>query len=332
MSFVYITDETAYIKKQNNTYLVTQNDEIKLKIPSNQLEGLVIFDKVQISSQALVALLRQGVFVTWLSSTGEYVGRLESPQFVNVSKQKQQLRLTDNPEFCLQLAKKFVLAKINNSNALLYNYNRRRRLELIITNMAKMNSLKKTITNATEISKIRGYEGYIAKTYFEALSAITPDYLPFKKRSKQPPKDMFNSMLSLGYTLLHQEIQTTAIQNGLHPYFPFYHTASSGYPALAFDLIEEWRAPIIDSLVLALINNKQIFPHDFDKPLENGAVYLSYEGRKKFISAYNKKMLTINSYCGSAYSYRHTLNWQAKSLCQAILQENVDLYQPILMR
>ena len=332
MAFVYIVDESAYVRLSGSQYLITQNDEVKLAIPAAKLEGLVLFDRVQITSQALIAMLRQGVFVTWLSGTGDYVGRLESPHFVNVSKQKRQIMLSDNINFNLHLAKKIVFAKMYNSGAVLYRYNRERNIPLVVKNYNIIKAMRNKLATETDIAKVRGYEGYVAKLYFEALGQLVPLTFAFKGRSKKPPRDPFNSMLSLGYTLLQYELQTIIVQQGLHPYFPFYHVARSDYPALAYDLIEEWRAPLIDALVLSMIVKKEIVATDFDKPCKNGAVFLSYEGRKKFIAAYDKKMLTMNKYAGSNYSYRHTLNWQVSNLVKCLEIGSAEEYQAILIR
>lgn len=332
MAFLYVTEEGTYIKLKSNRYVVMKQLETIVDIPCESLEGLVIFDKVQISSQAIAAILQQGVFITWITGRGEYIGRLESPFATNVDRQKQQMLLSMNDEYKLAIAKQFVNAKVNNSIVLLRRYNRERMIESVYNKMGIMSSLKNKIPKISTIDALMGHEGYLAKLYFEALAVIVPEKFRFRGRSKNPPLDMFNAMLSMGYTLLQYEIQTSVINYGLNAYFSFYHTATSRYTALAYDLIEEWRAPIVDSLVLSLMSSNQININDFSPKLPNGAIYLNHEGRKKFIIAYEKKMLSINQYCGASYSYRHTINWQVESLIKSIMANDASLYEPIIIR
>lgn len=132
-----------------------------------------------------------------------------------------------------------------------------------------------------------GYEGNASKVYFKSLGQLVNSNFKFYNRSKMPPRDPFNAMLSLGYTLLLYEIYTAISLKGLNPYAGFMHKDKQGHPALASDMIEEWRPVIVDSLVMKLIQNNDILLNDFYN--DGDAVLLTKSGLKKFIQSFEKR-------------------------------------------
>lgn len=332
MSFAYITEDGARIQKKGNKFIIGRNLETIMEIPAEVLEGLVLIEDVQVSSQAMVELLKRGIPVTWISSVGKFFGRLESTQHVNVFKQKQQMLLQDLP-FSLELGKKIIFAKVHNQIIVLRRYNRRMQLENISRIIRNILATRKNINSAKTKEQLMGYEGIIARLYFEALGKIVPKEFVFTKRNKQPPLDPFNSMISFGYTLVMYEIYTAIVNQGLHPYFGFLHALKNHHPALASDLLEEWRAVIVDSLALNLIKHKEITLDHFQPPSnDNNGIYLTREGRNIFLKAYERKMRTINQYHDNKKSYRHTLNDNVQLYSQALMDENVSIYKPIFIR
>ena len=161
---------------------------------------------------------------------------------------------------------------------------------------------------------------------------MTPPPFSFASRTRRPPRDAFNSMLSFGYTLLMYEIYTALCNRGLSPYFGFYHALKNRYPALASDLMEEWRPVLIDSMVMSLVHHHEVQPEHFMRSEENGGVYLTREGRAIFLSAYEKKLRTMNCYLAGEHSYRKSLTVQAKKFSQALMAEEPDIYEPIRIR
>ncbi|MBB5335493.1 CRISPR-associated endonuclease Cas1 [Pectinatus brassicae] len=331
MSFAYITEEGARIQKKGDKFVVGRNLETIMEIPAEILEGLVLIESVQVSSQAMVAFLQQGIPVTWISSMGKFFGRLESTQHVNVAKHRQQMLMQDT-SFAIELSKKIIAAKVHNQIILLRRYNRRQqsdKIRIIITNIL---AIRKNIITAENKEQLMGYEGIIARLYFEALGQIVPQEFTFSKRSKRPPLDAVNSMLSFGYTLVMYELYTAIENNGLHPYFGFMHALKNHHPALASDLLEEWRSVIVDSMVLGLIQHSEIKIEHFQKSETNGGVYLTREGRNIFLRAYEKKMRTVNKYEESKKSYRYTLNKHVNIFSQALITRDTAVYFPIFIR
>jgi len=180
-----------------------------------------------------------------------------------------------------------------------------------------------------------GYEGIIAKEYFKNISIIIQPEFKFKGRSKRPPKDPFNSMISLGYSILLNEIYAKLEGKGLNPYFGFMHKDKEKHPTLASDLLEEWRSVLIDSLVVAMINGNEIKKEDFYMTNEENGVYLKKEGFKKYITKLENKMRNDNkylSYINYAVSFRKALDLQINELVKAIELENADIYKAIEIR
>lgn len=178
--------------------------------------------------------------------------------------------------------------------------------------------------------ELMGYEGIISRIYFAALGNIIEEPFKFAKRTKQPPQDPFNSMLSLGYSMLFNEILSNVIAVGLHPYVGFMHRIAKGHPALVSDLMEEWRAVVVDSMVLAIVKRNMI-GYDMFEINEDGC-FLDSEARKVFLQAYNKKLRSNNQYLEIKQTYRESLKQQCRKYVSALLHEDADLYTPMELR
>lgn len=331
MSYVYLTEENAKLQKRGNRYVVGRNLEVILEIPAEILEGLVLIGDIQVSSEAMTSLLEQGIPVTWLSHKGKFFGRLESTMHVDVFKQQKQVMLQDS-DFFLAMARKTVAAKIHNQLTVLRRYNRRANLPAVEKDIKMILALRNHVQAAENREQLMGFEGIIAKTYFSALGKIVPEEFSFSKRSKRPPLDAFNSMLSFAYTLLMYEVYTAIENHGLSPYFGYLHALKNHHPALASDLMEEWRAVIVDSMVMGLVSHHEILPEHFEHNASNNGVYLTREGRKIFIRSYEKKLRQLNKYMNTERTYRQSIDAQVGGFTQALMAENIDIYQPLLLR
>ncbi|WP_416181868.1 CRISPR-associated endonuclease Cas1 [Acidaminococcus timonensis] len=331
LSFAYVTEKGTLITHKAGRFVVSRNSEVLMEIPEETLDGLVLIDTVQVSSQAMVSFLHLGIPVTWLSTTGKFFGRLESTSHIRIFKQRQQFLLQDSP-FALEICRKTLFAKVHNQLTLLRRYNRERdipEVKMDIRNIAMMGT---RLREARSRDELMGYEGISAKIYFSALGKlITPDF-HFDGRSKRPPRDPFNSMLSLAYTLILYELFTSITNEGLHPYVGFMHALREDHPALASDLLEEWRPILADSFVLSLVQHHEILLEHFYRDEENGGVFLTSEGRKIFFRAYERKMRSTNQYLQGTHSYRRSLAYQAAQYSQALMGEDASIYEPIWIR
>lgn len=330
MTRLYVTEPGSRVSKEGGHIVVSRENEKLCEVPSETLEGVTVTDRVQVTSSAISIFLAKKIPVTWLCSGGKYCGRLESMQSQDVLRLKEQFDICDDKDFCLQLAKKTVDCKIHNQRTILRNYNRRSQIEKVDSIYKKIKILSEKICGADSVKAVMGYEGSVARLYFQALGLVLPEEFFFAKRTRKPPRDKFNAMLSLGYTLLLNDFYT-AIQNaGLHPYVGFLHVLRNGHPALASDLMEPWRPVVVDALCLSLIAHK-IISSDLFEETERG-VFFSRDGRKTFIKEYERKIESVNAYFGGKYSWRHTIQMVCDSYKTVIHQKNIDALKLLEIR
>lgn len=191
--------------------------------------------------------------------------------------------------------------------------------------------MQRKIENTKDISQLMGIEGYVARLYFKGISNIISEDFKFKGRNKRPPKDPFNSLLSLGYSILLNEITGNLEAVGLNPFCGFLHQDKEKHLSLASDIIEEFRAPIVDSLALNLCNNKFKI-QDFS--YEDGGVYLKENILKIYIEELEKKLMKEQNYREDikAISFRKAIYLQCRDLVNSIEELNPKLYKALWLR
>lgn len=185
------------------------------------------------------------------------------------------------------------------------------------------------------MDEVLGYEGMAAREYFKALSKIIREEFAFDGRSRQPPLDAFNSMISFGYTIVFYEIFAEVESRDLSPYIGFIHKIKRNHPALVSDMLEEWRALLIDSTILSLIQGNEISIDEFSRDEETGAVYLSDNAIKLCVRKIEDKMrkeINYLEYLDSPVSFRRAIWWQIKSLAGCIDNGSFEKYQPLKIK
>ena len=310
-------------------------DDMESSIPLEQLNGLVLFGNAHVSTGTFAKLLTMGIPTTLLSNTGQFFGRLESTRHTNIMRQRQQFRLGENNGFCISLAKSILSGKIHNQIVILRRYNRYRNIIGVQMIIERLQALKLGIDRAQSLSNILGYEGNAAKLYFNGLSKLVDDDFKFLGRNRMPPRDPFNSMLSLGYTLLMYELYSAVVNKGLNPYAGFIHKDKHGHPSLASDLMEEWRTVIVDSLVMYLVEKNILFHTDFYTDNQSGGVFLTKKALKIFVKEFEKKIRTEADYlikASSRMSFRRAIVHQIADLCSAIESGDASMYEPVKLR
>lgn len=335
MSFLYVTDYDANLSIKDGSVVLKSKTSEDRELPVELLEGVLIYGNASLTKECSRILLQKGIPVTFLSKSGTFFGRLESTKHVNIIRQRAQFRKGDEPDFCLGFAKRVIEAKINNQIVVLRRYNRHRDAEMAEQKICRMTINKKKIVACTAIDMAMGIEGICARYYFEALSLLVDDPFKFTGRSKMPPRDPFNSLLSLGYTMLMYEAYTAASNKGLHPYAGFLHKDRVSHPALASDLIEEWRAALVDSLVLNQLNSGAFKPEDFEKDEETLGINLTRDALRKFIRAFEEKLSAKSKYLEEAtypMAFRAAVTHQAGNLAKAIESGDFSVYKPLLLR
>lgn len=335
MGILYLTTEGSKVRKDGGRIVVCVGNERVNEIPIEQVDAVVVFTGAHLTEELMVEFLKRGTAVTFLSSRGQYYGRLEPVQSVDVLRQMRQAALTENEDFCLGISKEFISSKIHNQITVL-RWFFKNRPDLSNSDLDALKVLHNKIKESGSINEVVGYEGNAAKIYFSCLSTLCNPEFKFAGRTRQPPKDAFNSMLSYGYTLLMYEIYTILGKHGLYPYFGFLHRPKRGHPALASDLMEEWRPVIVDAFVLHLANKGSYKSIDFEVDSASGGVFLCKEQSRDFLKRYEKRVITQiknnDEDSEQVFNYRLQIDKQVTMLAKAIDEGDYRLYKSYRIR
>ena len=333
MSVLYITENGAVIGVDSNRLTVKYKDGLLKSLPIETIEGITLLGKNQLTTQCMEVCLAKGIPVSFFSKGGKYYGRLMSTGHVKAELQRKQASLYDT-DFAVELSKRIIIAKIINQITVLRRYSKSKNIN-VDSCVFNMQNSKKKINEVGTIEEIKGYEGTAARLYFEGLSRCIEIDFKFKGRSKRPPMDEFNSLISLGYSVLMNDLYSEIENRGLNPYFGILHRDSEHHPTLASDLIEEWRAVLIDSLAMSMINGHELKKDDFYFDYEDPGCFLTRDCLKKYIEKLEDKLNTKTkylSYVEYPVNFRGAISLQIKTLVDAINKEDFSLYNPIQIR
>ncbi len=229
---------------------------------------------------------------------------------------------------------KILCAKIKNQSVVLHRYEKSRGINL--EEEQKMLTIcKNKIMTCNRIEEMIGFEGQAAKYYFRGLAACIDKEFSFQGRSRRPPRDEFNSMISLGYSILMNEVYCKIEMKGLNPYFGFIHRDAEKHPTLASDMMEEWRAVIVDATAMSMINGHEIQKEHFNFSMDEPGCYLTRDGLKIYLNKLERKFQTevrYLKYVDYAVSFRRGIFLQMEHLAKAIEEGDANLYEPITIR
>ena len=335
MSYLYVTDQGALIGIESNRCVIKYRNGLIKSIPIETLEVIEIFGKVQLTTQCLQECLKRGINIVFFSVYGSYYGRLISTNHVNVQRQRKRAEIHSNEVFKLGFSKKIINAKIKNQIVILRRYARNNNDYKINHVVKQMQYINSKVDLSESVEQLMGYEGICAKYYFKTLGKLIKEDFVFNKRTKRPPLDPFNSMISLGYSILLNEIYGKIEAKGLNPYFGFMHKDREKHPTLASDLMEEWRAVLVDSTVMSLINGSEIEINGFEFMDNPKGVYLKDNTFKTLVNKLENKFRTKTkylSYIEYETSFRQAIDLQINQLIKCIETENHELYKPIIIR
>lgn len=298
-----------------------QREEL-LNRPLAQITEVVLFGQATVTPGALYALLEQGAGIHYLTRGGRHFAHVTPSENKNAPLRVQQYAAHLDPERKLRVARRIVQGKIQNAVTLL----KRRQADT-----APILALSTRIVRCETVDGLRGLEGVAARHYFAALGASFPPDFAFTERSRRPPRDRTNSLLSLAYTFLAKEAQTATRVAGLDPMIGYLHEVKYGRPALALDLMEEFRAILADSVVLTLLNREMLSPEDFDDSA--GFPQLTENGFKQFLRAWEDRLMQTVKHplLGQKLDYRQILLAQARILGKHLMGE-LDEYLPFTVR
>ena len=333
MSIVYVSEPKVKLSVDSNRMVIEYPDGMKKFVPIETLDGVTLLGNPQMTTQFVENCLTRGIQVSFFSKGGKYFGRLISTGHVKAELQRQQSKLYFT-DFSLNLAKRVIKAKVRNQSVLLRRYSRNTDYDPS-KNIENMRYSGDKIDNADSVESIMGYEGIAAKEYFAGLSrCVDPDF-KFNGRNRRPPRDPFNSMISLGYSILMNELYGEIENRGLNPYFGFIHRDAEKHPTLASDMMEEWRAVIVDSTVMSLINGHEVAKDQFVMDYEEPGCYLNKDALRVLLDKIEKKMTTdvkYLTYIDYPINFRRAISFQMKKLVDAIENEDPSLYEPLIIR
>lgn len=333
MSLLFVDENSAKISYESNRCVITYSNGMQRSIPIETLESISIMGHAQITTQCIQECFCRGIPVSYYSKGGRYFGRLQSTGHVNTRRQRLQCRLYET-DFALELSKKLVRGKMQNQIVILQRYAKSKGIS--VNESIKMLCIcNNKIQGCRSVSEVMGYEGQGAKAYFDGLALLVEPAFAFHGRNKRPPKDEFNAMLSLGYSVLMNELYGQIEMKGLNPYFGFMHRDKEKHPTLASDMMEEWRAVIVDSTVMSLVNGHEIHKEHFYFDTENPGCFLTREGMRIFLAKLEKKLQTevrYLDYVDYAASFRRSINLQLESLIKAMESEDASIYKPVRIR
>lgn len=331
MTCLYVMEHGASIGMHNNRMEIKTRDGELKSLPIELLESVEIHGKSQITTQAVEECLERGIPVSFYSHGG-YCGRLVPLGAVSVSRQRMQFEMTKNKEFCLAFSRRIIAAKIHNQKVILRRYAREKDVN-VNEEIAVLGRLEKRTDRCLDTAEIMGCEGFAARMYFQGLGKLVEKEFFFEKRSKRPPKDEFNALLSLGYSMLFHELYSKIEGKGLNAYLGVLHQDREKHPALVSDLMEEWRTVIVDAVVMSLVNGHEIKKEDFIRNV-NG-IYLNEDGRRIFIGKMERKMSCLQKYLEyteNAVTFRRALDLQVAGFIQCMEKEDAAEYHPVRIR
>jgi len=331
MSTLYVTEQGARIEKEYRRLLVTKEDEVLLAVPAGRVSHVVLIGNVGVTTPALVAMLREGVGLSLVSRAGELRGRLMPPTGKNIPLRHRQYERARDPAFCLAVSRAYVGGKLRNYRALARRM-ARSRPQVDRAQIERITDCIRRLPEADDLATLRGIEGEGSRAYFAVFRQALKPGMGFEKRTRRPPKDPVNALLSLGYTLLTDNLFTACEIVGLDPYDGFFHSDKYGRPALALDLVEEFRGVIVDSVVLNVVNRGILRTEDFE-PGPEGGVYLTPRGMRLFFQQYTARLNTevIHPLVRRRLSYQKCFEVQARLLRKVVEGEREE-YEPFLTK
>jgi CRISPR-associated protein Cas1 len=295
LNTIYVTTPESYVHLDNETLRVEIDKETRLRIPLHHIGAVVCFGHVSVSLPLMHTLADQGISLILLDKHGRFKARLEGPVSGNVLLRKAQHRLASDPAFALGVARNCIAGKLRNCRQVLLRGAREAKAPADAATLTQaatgLAASLRALPDTTDADTLRGLEGEAARQYFAALNVLIRPSIraEFRMdgRSRRPPRDRINALLSFVYSLLMNDCRSAIEATGLDPQIGFLHAVRPGRAALALDLMEEFRA-IADRLVIALINRTQIVAGDFIER-EGGAVLLEADARKTVLVAYQER-------------------------------------------
>lgn len=339
LNTLYVTTQGAYLSKDGEAVSVEVERETKLRVPIQTLGAIVCFGRVSCSPFLMGFCGERGVGLSFFSERGRFLARVQGPVSGNVLLRREQYRWADRPEKSAAIARAVVLAKVANCRTVLQRGIRDKPDTAGAQDMEaavrRLGRIIDEVSSAESVDEIRGHEGDAARVYFGAFDHLitsSKDEFFLKERSRRPPLDNMNALLSFIYTVLVHDVASALEGVGLDPAVGYLHRDRPGRPSLALDLMEELRPVIAERLALSLINRRQIKGSGF-RTSESGGVVMDEASRKEVLVAYQqrKQEEIQHPFLGERVAFGLTPHLQATLLARFI-RGDIDGYPCFLWK
>jgi CRISPR-associated protein Cas1 len=322
MATLALMEQGTTLGVEGEIFSVEREGQVIQQVRMAEVDEVLVFGSIALTPAAIAALLQRGIDTVFLTARGQYRGRLVGKPGRNVHLRLAQLDRLRDPVLAVPLARSLVGGKIANQRYILLRAQREQKREDLAEAIGTLRRLLETLEIAEAIEAVRGLEGQAAALYFGAFGKCirNPQFL-FTVRTRRPPRDPVNAMLSFGYTLLGMAMESLTLRVGLDPMVGVFHAPEYGRPSLALDLIEEFRPVMVDTLVLRLVNRREVATEDFEElrddaelagvgdeelgqaePAERAvsadrqAVWLGPTGRRVFFRAWGRRLRETHFY------------------------------------
>ena len=339
LNTLFVTSEDAYLTIDSENVVVNREKQEVARFPLHTLSGIISFGYAGASPALMGGCARRGVSLSFCTPTGRFLARSVGEENGNVLLRRMQYRAADDPAHSCRIARNMIFGKLHNAR---WSIERTKRdhalrvdIERLQASIDQIKALYPVVAEELSMESLRGSEGVGAKAYFDVFDKMIlqnkADFY-FRARSRRPPLDNVNAMLSFSYSLLAGSCASALESVGLDAYVGFLHRDRPGRTSLALDLMEELRPCMADRFVLTLINNQVMRAEDFETA-ENGAVLMTDMGRRKFLKSWQeRKQETItHPYLGEKLPWGLVPYMQALLLAR-YLRRDLDAYPPFLWK
>lgn len=339
LNTLYVTTQGSYLAKEGETVVVKVDREVKLRVPIHALGGIVCFGNVGCSPFLLGFCAERDVGISFLSTHGRFLARVKGPVSGNILLRRAQYRLADDPAATTDIARFIITGKIANCRTVLQRTLRDHPEKIDIDAISRASTqLKRYLVQlgkAQSLETIRGIEGESARTYFSIFNHLIitqKEKFQFNGRSRRPPLDLVNCLLSFVYTLVRHDVRSACESVGLDPAAGFLHRDRPGRSSLALDIMEEFRSFLADRLVLSLINTGRVKPNGFSKSCSR-ATCMDEKTRKTVLVTYQKRKQDVikHPFIDEKVEIGLIFHVQARLMARYI-RGDLDGYPPFIWR
>lgn len=334
---VYVLTPDSYVYHRNENICVSIGGEEKASVPVSLVDSVVFFGKNTLSTSLIWFCGQHDVTLTFLDPNGRFYGRACGPVSGNVLLRKRQYDSMSDKRFSVQVVRDMLFGKLLNGKNMLMRHARTAKAEESAEKLyqaaSQLSELAQKLDDCIDIDSMRGVEGAAATAYFSCFDEMlsSPAGFRFKTRSRRPPRNEVNAVLSFVYTQLTHDVRSALESVGLDPAAGYLHTLRPGRPSFALDLMEELRAPLCDRLTLTLFNRGQLSKQDF--AVDGDAVYLNERGRKTVLNAWrSRKKETIQHPFLDEKLPIGLIPYAQAMLFARVLRGDLDRYPPFVWR